>query len=62
MPGPTTLASAEILDLASKLGVSRASLQAQLKMADAEGELDVEPTLNALRALLDILNAAEGAA
>ncbi len=60
MSGPTALAPVEILDLAEKHGVSRASLEAQLKMADAEGELDVEPTLNALRALLAILGLAEG--
>lgn len=62
MPGLSTLAPTDILDLAAKLGVSRASLEAQLKMADAEGELDVEPTLNALRALLGILALAEASA
>jgi hypothetical protein len=58
---PATLAPAEILDVASQLGVTRASVQAQLSMAESEGELDVEPTLNALRALLTILGLAEGA-
>jgi DNA-binding transcriptional regulator LsrR (DeoR family) len=53
------LAATEILDIASKLDVTRASLQAQLRMAESEGELDVEPTLNALRALLAILDRAE---
>jgi DNA-binding transcriptional regulator LsrR (DeoR family) len=53
------LATTEILDIASKLDVTRASLQAQLRMAESEGELDVEPTLNALRALLAILDRAE---
>jgi len=61
MSAPTTLAPAEIVDIAAKLGVTRASLQAQLGMAESEGELDVEPTLNALRALLGILGLAEGA-
>ena len=55
----SALAPSEILDLAKQHGVSRASLEAQLKMADTEGELDVEPTLNALRALLAILGLAE---
>ena len=59
MSGPTALAPAEILDLAEKHGISRASLDAQLKMAEAEGELDVEPTLEALRALRAILGLAE---
>jgi DNA-binding transcriptional regulator LsrR (DeoR family) len=60
MPAPTTLTSAEIVAVAEKLGVSRGSLQAQLSMAESEGELDVEPTLNALRALEAILGLAEG--
>jgi hypothetical protein len=60
MPAPTPLAPAEVLAIATKLGVTRASLQAQLGMAESEGELDVEPTLNALRALLAILGLAEG--
>lgn len=49
------LSAAEILDIANGLDVSSGSLQAQLRMAESEGELDVEPTLNALRALLAIL-------
>ena len=53
------LLATEILDIAAKLEVSRGSLQAQLRMAESEGELDVEPTLNALRALLAILDRAE---
>jgi hypothetical protein len=49
------LAATEILDIANKLDVSPGSLEAQLRMAESEGELDVEPTLNALRVLLAIL-------
>jgi DNA-binding transcriptional regulator LsrR (DeoR family) len=61
MAAPSTLTAAEIVSVAAKLGVTRDSLQAQLEMADSEGELDVEPTLNALRALLAVLKLAEGA-
>jgi hypothetical protein len=53
------LAATEILAIANKLDVTRGSLQAQLRMAESEGELDVEPTLNALRVLLEILEHAE---
>lgn len=59
MAPPSTLSAAEILDLVSRLGVSRGSVDAQLKMAETEGELDVEPTLAALRALSAILALAE---
>ena len=59
MPSNATLTPAEILEIASKLGVSRGSVDAQLKMAESEGELDVEPTLSALRALSEILKLAE---
>jgi hypothetical protein len=59
MSAPDALAPTEILDVARKHGISRASLEAQLKMAETEGELDVEPTLDALRALLAILGLAE---
>lgn len=60
MPSPATLTTHEILDIAKNLGVSRSSVEAQLKMADSEGELDIDPTLNALRALSAILLLAEG--
>lgn len=56
---PATLPAADILDIANKHDVNRGSLQAQLRMAESEGELDVEPTLSALRALLAILDRAE---
>lgn len=62
MSAASALSPAEILDVATQLGVSRASLVAQLKMAETEGELDVEPTINALRALLSILERAGGPA
>jgi hypothetical protein len=58
MPAPA-FAPTQILDLAKQHGITRASLEAQLKMAEAEGELDVEPTLDALRALHAILGLAE---
>lgn len=61
MSEPATLSPAEVIDVAKRLGVTRASLQAQLQQAEREGELDEEPTLNALRALLSILERAEGA-
>jgi hypothetical protein len=53
------LPAAGILDSANELDVTRGSLQAQLHMAEREGELDVEPTLGSLRALLAILDRAE---
>lgn len=59
MPAPSALSSAEILDIAQQHEVSRGSVQAQLAQAESEGELDVEPTLNALRALLAILQKLE---
>ena len=59
MTAPAALSPAEILDVAKRLGVTRGSLQAQLRLAEGEGELDEEPTLNALRALLTILQRAE---
>jgi len=60
MAAPATLSAQKILEIATRLGVSRSSVDAQLKMADTEGELDVEPTLSALRALSSILGLAEG--
>lgn len=55
-------APAEILEVAKGLGVTRGGLQAQLRLAEGEGEVDEEPMLNAMRALLIILERAEGAA
>jgi hypothetical protein len=60
MATEAALSSTEILAVAQELGVSCASLQAQLRLAEGEGELDEEPTLNALRVLLTILEKAEG--
>jgi DNA-binding MarR family transcriptional regulator len=61
MTEAAALSPNEIVEIAKRLGVTRGSLTAQLRMAEKEGELDEEPTLNALRALLDILERAEGA-
>lgn len=60
MTQPTALSAAEIIDVATRLGVTRGSLQAQLRLAEGEGEVDEEPMLNAMRALLIILERAEG--
>ena len=54
------LAPAEILEVAKRLGVTRGGLQLQLRLAEGEGEVDEEPMLNAMRALLIILERAEG--
>ncbi|HYP87147.1 MAG TPA: hypothetical protein VEQ59_03325 [Polyangiaceae bacterium] len=62
MSGSSPLSAAAVAEIAQKLEVSANSVRAQLKMAESEGELDVEPTLNALRALLAILELAEGRA
>jgi hypothetical protein len=59
---PAALAPTDILEVASGLGVTQSSLRAQLRQAETEGEIDEEPTLNAMRALLIILERAEGAA
>jgi hypothetical protein len=56
-----SFSAAEVIEIANKLGVSRGSLQAQLRLADSEGEVDAEPMLNAMRALLAILEQAEAA-
>ena len=53
------LAPAEILEVAKRLGVTRGGLQTQLRLAEGEGEVDEEPMLNAMRALLIILERAE---
>lgn len=52
---------ADVLEVARSLGVTRAGLETQLRLAEGEGEVDEEPMLNALRALLRILEQAEGA-
>ncbi len=59
VPMAKTFSSAEVLEVAQKLGVTRGALEAQLRMAEVEGELDEAPTLNAMRALLLILERAE---
>jgi hypothetical protein len=56
----SALTAAEILDVAKQLGVTRGGLQTQLRLAEGEGEVDEEPMLNAMRALLIILERAEG--
>jgi hypothetical protein len=61
MSEPAALTAAEILEVAKQLGVSRGGLQAQLRLAEGEGEVDEEPMLNAMRALLMILERAEAA-
>ena len=55
------LSPAEVIEVAKRLGVTRGSLQAQLRQAEGEGEVDEEPMLNAMRALLIILQRAEEA-
>jgi hypothetical protein len=62
MPELPVFAAAEILEIAKRLGVTRGGLQAQLRQAEGEGEVDEEPMLNAMRALLAILERVEGAA
>ncbi len=61
MAQPATFSAAEVIEVAKRLGVTRGSLQAQLRLAEGEGEVDEEPMLNAMRALLTILEQAEGA-
>ena len=61
MSESAVLTAAEILEVAKRLGVTRGGLQAQLRLAEGEGEVDEEPMLNAMRALLMILERAEGA-
>ena len=58
---PTAFSPAAIIEVAERLGVSKGSLQTQLRLAEGEGEVDEEPMLNAMRALLIILERAEGA-
>jgi len=55
MASPAPPSPQELLEIARSLGVSRGSVEAQLKMADRDGELDIEPTLDALRALAKML-------
>jgi hypothetical protein len=61
MTQPATFSAGEVLEIAKKLGVTRDGLQAQLRLAEGEGEVDEEPMLNAMRALLLILAQAESA-
>ena len=55
------LSPAEVIEVAKRLGVTRGSLQAQLRQAEGEGEVDEETMLTAMRALLIILQRAEEA-
>lgn len=59
MSQSTGFSAATVLDVAKRLGISRGDLQAQLRLAEGEGEVDAEPMLNAMRALLIILESAE---
>lgn len=61
MSQPKPFSAAEVIEIANKLGVSRGSLQTQLRLAESEGEVDAEPMLNAMRVLLSILEQAEAA-
>jgi hypothetical protein len=61
MSQPKPFSAAEVLEVANQLGVTRGSLQHQLRLADGEGEVDAEPMLNAMKALLIILEQAEAA-
>jgi len=61
MAQPATFNAQEVIEVAQRLGVTRASLQAQLRFAETEGEVDAEPMLNGMRALLAILEQAESA-
>ena len=61
MTQPGTFSPADVIEIAKRLGVTRGGLQAQLRQAEGEGEVDEEPMLNAMRALLIILEQAEGA-
>ena len=56
-----TFSPTAVIEVAARLGITRDALQAQLRLADSEGEVDAEPMLNALRALLLILEQAEKA-
>jgi hypothetical protein len=61
MTQPVAFSPAEVLEVARRLNVTRGGLQAQLRLAEGEGEVDEEPMLNAMRALLIILERAESA-
>lgn len=61
MAQPATFSAQEVIAVAERLGLSRPALQAQLKLAETEGEVDAEPMINAMRALLTILEQAESA-
>jgi len=60
MSAATTLGTSEILLVAKALGIELGGLEAQITLAEA-GEMDREQALNAMRALLIILQTAEGA-
>jgi hypothetical protein len=61
MAQPATFSATEVIEVAERLGLTRAALQTQLRLAEGEGEVDEEPMLNAMRALLIILEHAEAA-
>ena len=61
MSQAATFSAAEVIEIAKRLGVTQEALRAQLRLAEGEGEVDEEPMLNAMRALLLILEQAEGA-
>jgi len=60
MDRPKPFSASDVIEVANQLGISRGLLQAQLRLAEGEGEVDAEPMLNAMRALLLILERAEG--
>lgn len=61
MSEAATFSPGVVIEVAERLGITRQALQAQLRLADSEGEVDAEPMLNAMRALLTILERAEAA-
>lgn len=56
-----TFSPGVVIEVAERLGITREALEGQLRLADSEGEVDAEPMLNAMRALLTILERAEAA-
>jgi hypothetical protein len=62
MTQQAALSAADVIEVARRLGVTRGGLQAQLRLAEVEGEIDEEPMLNAIRALLILLERAEASA
>ena len=55
-----TLSAAEVIAIAASIGVTRLGVKETLGVAESDAELDQEDTLNIMRALLMILEAAEG--